>query len=223
MSIALPDATALDPARRRRLAIEATLLFVGVPLVMLLTAGSFPLFPILGILTALAIILLAQTPDWSSRELLQGDLRPWLGFAAAYIVATLVITGGLVLWLVPDAFLGFPTRAPERWLLVMMLYPIVSVLPQELIFRPLFFRRYGGLFPSLNAAILANGLVFGIGHLFYQNPVAIGMTTFSGLIIGWAYARSGSFLLACILHAAGGMLVFTMGLGRFFYHGAIPT
>ncbi|MEL7173202.1 MAG: CPBP family glutamic-type intramembrane protease, partial [Pseudomonadota bacterium] len=81
----------------------------------------------------------------------------------------------------------------------------------------------GALFPTPALAMLANGAAFGIGHLFYQNPVAIGLTALSGLIIAWAYMRSGSFLLALLLHAIGGMTIFTVGLGRFFYHGAIPT
>jgi len=223
MSSALPGSPIPRQGMRLRLWAEMLALFLGVPLLMLFTAGMFPLFPILAILLVVAIYLLTRTEGFEWRELLGGDLRPWLPFALLYAAITAVVTLVLTLWLVPNSLLGFPRYAPDRWLMVMMLYPIVSALPQEIIFRPLFFRRYGALFPTPALAMLANGAAFGIGHLFYQNPVAIGLTALSGLIIAWAYMRSGSFLLALLLHAIGGMTIFTVGLGRFFYHGAIPT
>ncbi|MEL7139822.1 MAG: CPBP family intramembrane glutamic endopeptidase [Pseudomonadota bacterium] len=212
-----------SPARTARLWTEFLALFLGVPVLMLFTAGQFPLFPVLAMLLALSLFLLARTPGFRWRELLEGDLRGWIVFAAVYALITLVTTTILVLWLVPGSFLGFATHATKRWLMVMVLYPFVSALPQEIIFRTLFFRRYGALFPTPALLIGANGLAFGIGHLFYQNPVAIGLTTFSGFVIGYAYWRSGSLMLAFVLHAIGGMTIFTIGLGRFFYHGAIPS
>ena len=42
-----------------------------------------------------------------------------------------------------------------------------------------------------------------------------------GLIFGLVYLRFGSLLLATVLHAIAGQLVFTSGLGVYFYHGAI--
>lgn len=47
---------------------------------------------------------------------------------------------------------GFlPHLSPERLrflVLLWCLYPLLSALPQELIFRALFFHRYGRLFPT---------------------------------------------------------------------------
>ncbi|MEM7529204.1 MAG: CPBP family intramembrane glutamic endopeptidase [Pseudomonadota bacterium] len=223
LTSALPAPPAIEPSRRIGLWAEFSMLFAGVPILMLLMAGLFPLFPVLGALLALAIFLLGRTPGFEWRELLGGNLRGWIGFAALYAAITAVCCTMLVLTLSPQSFLGFPTYATERWLMVMALYPIFSALPQEIIFRPLFFRRYGALFPAPLAAVLANGAIFAIGHLFYQNAVAIGLTTLAGLVIGYAYLRSGSFIVALLLHALGGMIVFTVGLGRYFYHGAIPS
>ncbi|MEM7498721.1 MAG: CPBP family intramembrane glutamic endopeptidase [Pseudomonadota bacterium] len=223
MTSALPDSPMPAARTRSRLWAEMLSLFVGVPLLMLLAVGTFPLFPVLAVLLIVAIYLLSRTPGFAWRELWGGDLNGWLPFVGLYALVTAAVTLVLTLWLVPQSLLGFPRYAPDRWLMVMALYPIVSALPQEIIFRPLFFRRYGALFPAPALAVIANGAAFAIGHLFYQNPVAIGLTACSGIIIGWAYLRSGSFLLALLLHAIGGMIVFTIGLGRFFYHGAIPS
>jgi len=103
----------------------------------------------------------------------------------------------------------------------MALYPIFSALPQELIYRGLFFRRYGPLFGDGRRLVVANALAFGWGHLFYENWIAVTLSFVAGTVIGWAYWRTRSFPLAWALHAMGGMAVFTSGLGIYFYSGAV--
>ena len=107
------------------------------------------------------------------------------------------------------------------WLLILALYPLLSAIPQELIYRPLFFRRYSVLFQNDGLALAVNSAVFGLAHLLYMNPVTIGLAAFGGLVFGWVYLRHGSVLLAMLLHALAGQLVFTSGLGIYFYHGAV--
>ncbi|MEL6335784.1 MAG: CPBP family intramembrane glutamic endopeptidase [Pseudomonadota bacterium] len=212
----------IERRRHLRLWLEFTLLYFGIPLGMLMSFGLYSLFPVLLALAALAAFLLMLTPGWRWRELREGGfLRHWrmlLGFTliAATAIAVLVLT------LRPGSFLAFPRGRPEMWMFVMVAYPIVSALPQELIFRPLFFRRYGVLFPDARVAVAMNGAVFGFGHLFYQNPIAIGLSFLGGAVIGWAYHRTGSFPLAWALHAIAGMLIFTLGLNWYFYHGVVP-
>ena len=72
------------------------------------------------------------------------DWRAILGAAAA----TGDAAGLLVWWLVPGQALALPRRATGLWLAILLLYPVLSALPQELIFRALFFRRYRRLFPA---------------------------------------------------------------------------
>jgi hypothetical protein len=45
----------------------------------------------------------------------------------------------------------------------------------------------------------------------------------SGTVFAWAYVSQRSFALACVLQAIGGLIIFTSGLGIYFYHGAIGT
>jgi membrane protease YdiL (CAAX protease family) len=118
-------------------------------------------------------------------------------------------------------FLSFALSSPMFWLLVMIAYPLASALPQEIIYRSLFFERYQVLFPTPALLIMANGALFGLGHLFYDSWVTIVMTAAGGAIMGWAYLRHRSMLLAWVLHAMAGQLVFTAGLGRYFYSGNI--
>lgn len=207
--------------RRLRLWGEWIALFVLVPLAMTAFFGRYPLFPVLLAFAMLALALLAVTPGFRPPELLRWPRpAPWpliLGFT----LLSAGLVAALVLLLVPDRLLALPRERPGLWMLVLVLYPVFSALPQELIFRALFFHRYGALFGTRQTGLWVSALAFGLAHLFYQNWVAVGLSALAGLVIGWAYLRHGSVLLAVLLHAVGGQLVFTLGLGVYFFHGAI--
>lgn len=207
--------------RRAALWMEFLALFVGVPLAMVAFFGSYSLFALVWIVTGLALVLLALTPGFRFRALLRG---PVLGEWRAILVcsaATAATCLAFVLWLRPDQLFAMPRHRTEFWALLLLLYPIFSALPQEIIYRSLFFERYGALFPDRRLAIAANGAAFGLAHLFYMNPVTIGMTAVGGAVIGWAYLRNRSLPLAWLLHAIAGSMLFTFGLGVYFYSGAI--
>jgi membrane protease YdiL (CAAX protease family) len=201
-------------------AVEFAALYLGLPLLLALALPPDALFPVLFAATGLGLALLARTPGFRWRELTGGWRRLDWGAVLAVAAVTAVVTGLLVWWLAPHQAFLLPRRATGLWLAIMLLYPLLSALPQELLFRPLFFRRYGGLFPGRDVAVLANGLLFGLAHLMFWNWVAVALTVAGGLIFARAYLRGG-FPLAVVLHAVCGGIVFTSGLGSFFYHGAV--
>lgn len=204
-----------------RLWAEMAVLFVGAPVAMALFFGQYPLFLVIWGLTGVALWLLRATPGFAFAELARGPvLGEWrliLGYLLLSALTAFAIAGVLV----PERLLDLPRHRPGLWLMILALYPVLSAWPQEIIYRTLFFRRYGGLFPSRGVAVAVNGALFGLGHLFYQNPVTIGLTAVAGVLFALAYLRHGSTLLATVLHGLGGGLVFTAGLGVYFYHGAI--
>lgn len=216
-----PHIAAIVTVPRVRLWAEFVALFCGVPVLMAAFFGQYPLLPVVLSLAVIALVLLALTPGFTLRELVRGPVAGEWRIVAGFTVLTGVVAVGAVHLLVPERFLEMPTYRPGLWLMILLLYPFLSALPQELIFRPLFFRRYGALFPTSAVAIAANGAVFGLGHLFYMNWVTIGLTAAGGAVMGWAYLRHGSLLLAWVLHSAAGQIIFTAGLGIFFYHGAV--
>lgn len=213
-------ASEIYTAPRWTRAVEFLAFYFGAPLVMALALPPAALFPVLLGLTALALVLLARTPGFAWRELTLGwDGIDWR-FVAAVAALTALATGLLVWLLVPGQALMLPRTMPTLWLAIMLLYPLLSALPQEVIFRPLFFRRYGDLFPSETAAVLANAALFALAHLMFWNWVALAVSAIGGLIFARGYLRGG-FPLAVVLHAICGAILFTSGLGTFFYHGAV--
>ena len=220
MTLALPL-----PQSRARLWSEFLILFFGVPILMAVywdeIAQRRLLFGIVWALAIVAVILLARTPGFSFRSLLKGPVLSEWRIILTYFVVTSAVSVAFVFANVPERFLEIPTYRPNLWIMIMILYPVLSAWPQELIFRSLFFERYGVLFPSTALLLIANGAVFGFGHVFYMNWITISMTAIGGAVMGWAYLRHNSMLLAWVLHAIAGNIIFTVGLGSYFYHGNI--
>jgi len=209
------------PSNRARLWVEFTLLFIGVPVLMAATFGQYSLFLVIWVLAAVAAALLAITPGFEWRLLLKGPVLGEWRLIAGFTAFVALICLGFVFTLRPDQFLAFALGNPLFWAVVMVGYPLLSALPQEVIYRSLFFERYGPLFGTRSAAILVNGAVFGFGHLFFMNWVTITLTAIGGAFMGWAYLRARSMMLAWVLHGIAGQLIFTLGLGIYFYHGMI--
>jgi len=127
----------------------------------------------------------------------------------------------------PQYFLVFPERFPGLWLRVMFLYPAISVVTQEIYFRVFFFHRYGPLFGSHHtAAIAVNAALFAFAHAaifayrhapFHWGAVALSFT--GGLIFAYRFSRTQSFWAVALEHSLYGDLIFTTGLGVFFFTG----
>jgi hypothetical protein len=71
-------------------------------------------------------------------------------------------------------------------------------------------------------AVGVNAAVFALAHLMFWNWVAVGLCLAGGVIFALGYLGRGGFAQALVLHALAGAIVFTSGLGTFFYHGAVP-
>ena len=219
-TLSIPQLSA--PARGWRIA-EMALLYGAAPVAVdrVVHGDGIPVF--IALLPVLAIILMFLVIDRTfslRRELSRGFSLAQLGS----ILTVFAIGGGIVATYVaeylPAWFLEFPRERPETYLRIMLLYPLMSVAVQELVYRTFFFHRYGVLFGSAWwLAILLNGVLFGVGHLVIGTPLAVYGTMATGVLFAWRYAMTRSFWAVFIEHTLWGALVFTVGLGRFFFTG----
>jgi membrane protease YdiL (CAAX protease family) len=201
------------------LALEFSVVFVGFPL--LIYFRVLPNYPIPYLLvTALAAYLVLRVdpsfhfgrPTWSA-------LRPFIGPLLLRDVVFLVLLG-IAVWIFrPDLLFSLVKRSPILWVAVMVFYPLLSVYPQELLYRAYFFHRYRPLFGSGWGILSASALAFGFVHIIFGNWLAVALCVMGGLLFSLTYQSSGSLLLTCLDHAIFGNFIFTIGLGRFFYHG----
>lgn len=121
----------------------------------------------------------------------------------------------------PTRLLSLPLNRPEIWVVVMVLYPLVSVVPQEVLFRLFFFERYRLLFGEGRGMILVSGLAFGHAHLLFNNWIAYLLSMIGGVLFSMTYARTKNLSEVWIEHALYGQFIFTIGLGWYFYTGAV--
>ena len=115
-----------------------------------------------------------------------------------------------------DLLFIFPKTNFELWLLVILIYPFLSVIPQEIVYRVFFFQRYFPNERSFYFLTLLNMIVFSYGHIVFNNVHAILITAIVSPIFTYAYLKK-SFFTCIVLHALGGQIIFTLGLGKYFF------
>lgn len=127
---------------------------------------------------------------------------------------------GLTAAMAPEQFMSFPRTRPMAWLLVMLLYPLLSVYPQCVIYRAFFFTRYRRLFGGETLLVISAACAFAWTHIVFLNAPALLLSFAGGLLFARTYSQSRSLALSFIEHALYGCAIFTIGLGRFFFHAA---
>jgi len=206
-------------ARRIWLTVEYVLLFVALPLIYLLDVIPLPPIPALWILSSacLAVLLGARDFDrrrlWDARRLrprLLRALAPLLFAAPSLVLATLLLA--------PERLFDMIRQRPGLWLSLLILYPVISVYPQGLVYRAFIFHRYRALFHRRWMRIAASALAFSMVHVIFENWIAPVLTLIGGVLFAWTYASTRSSLVASLQHALFGLLLFTIGLGSYFLY-----
>lgn len=210
--------------QRWMLAAECLFLFLALPLAYRFSPVKIPPLPLLWAAAGYGVWRMMGTPGFKrlwlwNASALRGHivtiLAPWLGSALVLWLA--------VRWLAPHLQWEMARRNPALWALVMVLYPILSVYPQGLVYRAFFFTRYAALFPNRWAMIVASAVAFAFLHIIFRNSIAVSLTFCGGLLFAYRYAETGSLMTSSLEHALYGCWLFTVGLGQYFFHGTSET
>lgn len=121
----------------------------------------------------------------------------------------------------PQNLFLLPRERTGLWILILVLYPILSALPQELIYRVYLFEVHKILWKSPALPVLISAVLFGWMHIIFASWLSVILTLFAGLVLAWSYGRSrlrpGAIWVILFEHSLYGLTVFTVGLGRYFY------
>lgn len=203
------------------LIVELVLLFVVLPLAFRFKPFPFPPIPALWLLAGYCLYRLLRDSAFDRRLLWNGYALTGVAVQVLLIFGvTAVMIGAAVYFLAPQMLFNFVKRSPAFWALVMVLYPLLSVYPQGVIYRAFFFERYRTLFPSSVLLIVASAVAFSFAHIIFRNPIAVVFTLVGGLLFAWRYRETGSLFTSSFEHALYGCWMFTIGLGQYFYKGA---
>lgn len=215
--------------------LEIALLFFVPPLLLWQGWVRFPWAPVLFVACVAIVIWLKRGRGWAWAQFWRSDdvdaeKREFRRIFIRFVIIAPLLT--LLVWVVfPDKLFNLMFSQPRLWLVILFFYPIFSVYPQELLFRAFFFERYCDLGDNniwghygqkakQLLPIIVNAIAFGWAHVFFPSPlIAVGLCTLGGLLFANSYARTRSLRLAVFEHALYGDLIFTIGLGEFFFSG----
>ena len=94
--------------------------------------------------------------------------------------------------------------------ILLLFYLFFSVIPQEIIFRFLFFYRYKDYFDQ-NEILLLNSLVFCFCHIIYFDIYILLFSFFGNLLFSFNYLKNKSLLLVTIEHFLIGQTLIILG------------
>lgn len=202
--------------------IELLLVFVALPATLAMLPRRISPIPLMIIAASVMLGVLLRDPTFGSACLTR---LPHLSHNLLAILLPIPLMAclmiGLLYWLAKDQLFRFVRRKPKLWATVMVMYPLMSVVPQTIIYRVYFMHRYEVLFGSGWLMIVMAALAFGFGHVIFRHAVPVLLTTVGGLIFAWRYSLTGSAPLSVLEHSIYGNLAFTIGYSYYLYHGSV--
>ena len=193
--------------------LEFFFIFLIIPSTIFFLDSSIIIFLTLYLVSIFSLVIL-----YFDKTFLFTSLKKKIDWTFVIIFSVIFFFLGFFYLLLVDKNLLFifPKTNFKLWLIVIFIYPFLSVIPQELVYRVFFFQRY---FPNINRfyfPVFLNLVVFAYGHLVFSNMHAIIITAIVSPIFTYAYLKK-SFLTCVILHTLGGQIIFTLGLGKYFF------
>ena len=198
-------------ARRYALALlETGFVFVGLPILAMNSAGGLTIPLIMMVMLSSTAILLSATKSFHWSDLLPVDFwsewRLLAGCSAAFAAIAFTVTS--IYW---------PSRlfsAPPEIAIMLVAFPVLTALPMELVYRALFFRRYGHLIRGEATAVILGAAATSLGYAVLSGSVGGVFFGFAlGGVLGWAYLRTGNFLVSILLHWAAVASLYLIGPG----------
>ena len=121
-----------------------------------------------------------------------------------------------------DKLFTIQKQNPYFLIVIFLVYPVLSALPQEFIFTTFFFNRYADIIPE-KLQILTSAMIFTYAHVLFINFIAPFLSLFGGLIFANTYKKTNSLALVTFEHSLYGNSLFFMGLGYYFWGGSVAV
>ncbi len=205
-----------------RRAIEFTVLFVILPVAIAVAPARYASpIPILwvGAIAALLFLRQEQNLDRSTLWGLGGVLPGLPGVLLRFACLGPLLLG--FAWLMePEHLFSLPRDEPRIWITILIAYPLLSVIPQGIVYRTFFCHRYRDLFGNGVSMTLVAAACFAFAHVVMHRWEPVLITLVGGIIFTSTLLRRRSGLLADVEHALYGDLAFTLGLGVWIYTDA---
>ena len=127
-----------------------------------------------------------------------------------------VATSAFILFTNKEAFFDVIINKPLMWLGFSLIYILVSVIPQELIYREFFIKRYSDLFQNKTVLLIVNALLFSFAHIWFKSWIVLGFTFVGGIMFFLTYQKSKSLFVVILEHFIYGIWLYSVGYGELF-------
>lgn len=206
--------------------LELVTLFAVMPVITVFVIDDPEtwLMPLLVFWGGVCLYLLLQDPSFKRFRLWHTQaFSAHLKACFLWFLPAALFISVLFFYLRRDLWFMLPSHNTELWLVTLLIYPIISVLPQELIFRTYFFHRYKQIIPGKHYRLGLSAASFALAHAIYGNWIAVVVSLVGGLLFGYRYIQTRSTLIVVLEHSIWGMYLFTLGVGVFFLSGHVPA
>lgn len=196
------------------LAAELLILFVLLPISLVV---NYPIaikaaLVLIGFLYITIVLLRVEKISFKVKPSI--DWKVFWKRILQLFVGIVLITTAYVIIIDSNKLFCVVLNKPLMWIAILGVYTLLSVWPQEIIYRTFFFARYEKLFQNKKLFIFINAILFSLAHLFFRNTLVLVLTFIGGLLFAYTYYKTKSTLLASIEHALYGNWLFTVGMGE---------
>ena len=202
--------------------LECIGIFILIPVLLWLRVVSTPLIMIPVVMLCVPVIFwLGRKYGYTRTIFWQGDRnaeRVQLVTIINRFLLISVVLFSIVFAAYPLHLFDLPRSNPIFWLILLALYPLFSVYPQELLYRSFFFRRYERLFSNQQHLVVLNALMFGWMHIVFHNGLAVVFSIVAGFLFADTFRKTQSLRLTCLEHSLYGWLIFTLGYAEAFLY-----
>ena len=195
---------------------EILLIFICLPL--LYKFNYIPFHKAIPLLSVFLIYLIVLLFDKNFQRKVFGfnGFKSWKVIFVRFLAISVVFMVYVFIF-ERQSFFIISRERPSLWVLILLFYPLWSAYPQELIYRAYFFHRFRFLIKNEKLFILLNAVLFSYSHIIFNNWVALVFTFVASIMFSYTYIKSNSLLVVFIEHMLYGNMIFTIGLGEYFY------
>lgn len=202
-----------SPRRTVYIVLELILLFVLLPVLY-----ALDWIPVHKIVPLLILFLYCSIVLFKKRQITLQDFSIDANWRS--IIVRFVLVGAAILiyvrWFTPYNLVA-DFSANRKLVYMILMYPFLSAMPQELIFRKFFFYRYSSLFRNPKILILVNAVLFAFAHLYFSSVLVLFFTLLGGFMFSLTFLKNKSLLVVTLEHTLYGILILCTGLSALFY------
>lgn len=200
---------------KKYLIVELLFLFGVIPILLAIPAPVWlKVFPVVTGFTYVLFLLYKYT-KFKIKKPSTGLMRIFLKSVFLRLIPVTLFGLIFVKIMAPEDFFRLMVQDTRLWFIVLFIYSIGSVIPQEIIYRNFFFKRYKSLIKNKNLFLVLNAFLFSISHMFLHSWVILGATFIGGVAFALTYQKTKSTWLVSIEHSLYGLILFTIGIGSF--------